>query len=306
MKRKRIMIDKWQLKQRASLPLDAKEGLSLLRIRQAYDATRGRLYVSVSGGKDSLVLLHLVRRFYGRTDVPAVFIDEGMAFPEVREAAMKVADVVLKPAMPFTKVIEKYGWPVVSKEVSQQIHEARTSKSVKLVCKRLFGDNNRYKSGRIPIKWRPLLQAPFSISHKCCDVLKKRPAKKYESETGRVPLVGTMATDSLLRKQSYLRHGCNSFDTKRPRSMPMAFWTQEDVWGYVKKYGIEVPSVYKKYSHTGCIFCVFGAHLEKHPNKFELLRKTHPQLWNYAMFKLGLAEVLEFLGMDYGLEEEFR
>ena len=42
-----------------------------------------------------------------------------------------------------------------------------------------------------------------------------------------------MASESRLRKEQWLIHGCNAFDTKRPRSQPMSFWTEQDVLEYI-------------------------------------------------------------------------
>ena len=44
-----------------------------------------------------------------------------------------------------------------------------------------------------------------------------------------------------------------------------------------------------------CIFCGFGVHLEKEPNRYQRLELTHPQLYNYCMDKLGFKEVCEYL-----------
>ena len=34
---------------------------------------------------------------------------------------------------------------------------------------------------------------------------------------------------------------------------------------------------------TGCIFCGFGAHLEKGESRFQRLKKTHPRQYDYCM-----------------------
>lgn len=38
-----------------------------------------------------------------------------------------------------------------------------------------------------------------------------------------------------------------------------------------------------KCKRTGCVFCGFGCHLEKEPNRFQRLQVTHPALYNYCM-----------------------
>jgi 3'-phosphoadenosine 5'-phosphosulfate sulfotransferase (PAPS reductase)/FAD synthetase len=124
-------LEHWQLKQRQAEPLEIKEQLTTNRIKAYYERLNGKVYVSFSGGKDSTVLLHQVRRIY--PNVPAVFIDTGLEYPEIRDFVKTIDNVVwLKPKMPFTQVIEQYGYPVISKENAQKIKEIRTTKSEKL------------------------------------------------------------------------------------------------------------------------------------------------------------------------------
>ena len=91
------------------------------------------VYVSFSGGKDSTVLLDLVRKSY--PEIPAVFVDTGLEYPEIREFVRTFENVVwLKPKMNFRKVIEKYGYPFFSKEISECIAESR--KYIKILTDR--------------------------------------------------------------------------------------------------------------------------------------------------------------------------
>lgn len=113
------------LHQRQSLPLEAKTKLTKERIREWVDEFgEDGVYVSFSGGKDSTVLLHLARSIY--PNLKAVFIDTGLEYPEIREF-VKTFDNVdwIKPKMNFKKVIMDYGYPFISKEVSDCVDGAR-------------------------------------------------------------------------------------------------------------------------------------------------------------------------------------
>ena len=108
-----------------ALPLDLKIKKSKQRLKEWVD-TYGEdgVYISFSGGKDSTVLLHLARQEY--PNIKAVFCDTGLEFPETRKFVKTIDNVDwIKPKMNFRQVIDKYGYPFISKEVSQVIYEAK-------------------------------------------------------------------------------------------------------------------------------------------------------------------------------------
>lgn len=288
----------WQLQQKQSLPLEAKVTLSQQRIKEWYDYWDEQVYISFSGGKDSSVLLHLAREVY--SSIPACFVNTGLEFPEVTDYIKTIDNVDWrKPKIPFKKVIETFGYPVVNKEQSEYLYDYREKQSEKLKHKRWYGDHK--KRFKISEKWKFLVDAPFKISDYCCDVLKKRPFEKYEKETNRKPILGTMAADSNQRKQQYLRHGgCNAFNLTRPHSSPLSVWTDDDIWEYIHTRNLRYARIYDMgWQNTGCMFCLFGIHREEEPNRFQRMKETHPKQYNYCMNNLKIKEVLEFMNIPY-------
>jgi len=76
------------------LPLEAKIIKTELRIREFYDHFNGEVYVSFSGGKDSTVLLDIARSLY--PDIPAVFFDTGLEYPELKEFVKTIDNVEIR------------------------------------------------------------------------------------------------------------------------------------------------------------------------------------------------------------------
>lgn len=309
----------YELKQMQSLPLEAKIRMTRRRVREWVDKWGDDgVYVSFSGGKDSTVLLDIVREEY--PNVEAVFVDTGLEYPEIREFVKTFENVtILRPKMSFFNVIKTYGYPLISKEVSNTIDLARKNiaegKLDTLRVRKIMGSITREKAGKSRYnheKYKPLLDVDFAISDKCCDIMKKAPAKAYNKQTNKKPIIATMAYESLLRQKEWLRAGCNSFEGKKAASKPISFWTEQDVLLYIKKKGLRIASVYgdivyqeepeqmriEEYGvasdhiehltttgceRTGCMFCPFGCHMEKSPSRFERLKETHPRQYQYCI-----------------------
>lgn len=298
-----MKIQPWQLKQRQGMPLWMKIEYSKKRIRQWYEHWDGQVYVSFSGGKDSTVLLDLVRQEY--PEVPAVFVDTGLEYPEIRDFVKTVDNVVwLRPKMNFKQVIEKYGYPVISKQVSMGLDRHRMTSSDVQRKLRLYGGINpssgKKQYASISKKWHYLVDAPFKCSEACCRIMKKAPFKRYSKQTGRCALTGSMANESSLRSIEYQKYGCNSYEAKNPMSVPLAFWLEDDVWQYLNKNKVSYSKIYDMgEKRTGCMFCMFGVHLEKGENRFQRMKKTHPKQYDYCINNLGCGKVLDFIGVSY-------
>ena len=171
-----------------------------------------------------------------------------------------------------------------------------------------FGEKSQFNKE----KWLPLVYTPFMISHMCCHKMKKQPMHKYQHDNGYKPILATLAEESRVRKQGWIRHGCNAFESKNPMSQPMSFWTEQDVLTYLVRYAVPIASVYGEIVHvgddcteyppvdltghvmcnlkcsgcqrTGCAFCAFGMHLEKKgKTRFHILAEVEPRKYEFAL-----------------------
>lgn len=301
-----------ELKQMQSLPLEVKVLKTKARIKEWVDYYgEDDVYISFSGGKDSTVLLDIARQEY--TNMKAVFVNTGLEYPEIQSFVRTFDNVeILRPSMRFDEVIKKYGYPFISKEVANTVRQAKLA---------LAGDRERdiyrvkrlngellSKDGKKSVfnceKYKPLLYVDFNIGEQCCDIMKKKPTKAIK----KAQLLGTMTEESLLREKRWLMTGCNVWNSKK--SMPMSFWTEQDVFTYIKSRNLPIASVYGEIvecadtdnnqitfdgcgklkctgcTRTGCIFCGFGAHLDKrggNETRFERLKRTHPKQYDYCM-----------------------
>lgn len=254
------MPTKEDLRYFQALPLDMKIGLTKNRIRDwVREYGESGVYVSFSGGKDSTVLLHIVREMY--PDIEAVFVNTGLEYPEIQKFVKTFDNVtILRPKMRFDEVIKKYGYPLIGKRQANSIDLGRKNikdnkysfrlltlgikpsealeMGLELPPEEMLERYKKTKEGtkyNIP-KYQPLLFTDFETSAKCCDVMKKQPLKAYEKQTGKRPIMATMTSESMLRESTWLKNGCNAFDAKEPKSAPMSFWTEQDVLQYIKLY----------------------------------------------------------------------
>lgn len=298
-----VKHSKEELAEMQSYPLELKVALTKDRIRGWYNEYSGNVYCSRSGGKDSDVLGDIISKMY--PDVPNVYVDTGLEWKSVQEHGRAIADTILYPKMNFMKVVQRYGYPVISKEVSQKVSEAR-SKPDGVSAQKFQKDsevNKRYPQFSME-RYAYLLDAPFKISHMCCKVMKKHPAIDYEQETGRKPFVATLAEESRLRKQKWMKVGCNAFEQKRPVSNPLLFWTESDILRYIIENDVQIADIYGDVvsemdgfqyypmgfetrltttgaKRTGCIWCLFG--ISQDSDRLLRLKAHEPKRYDFVM-----------------------
>ena len=114
-----------ELQEKQALPLELKISLTRARVRAwIHEFGEDKVYVSFSGGKDSTVLLDIARQMY--PNIKAMFVDVPTQYPELKKFVLTYDNVdIVKPKIGFYQVCEQYGFPLISKEVSECVEGAR-------------------------------------------------------------------------------------------------------------------------------------------------------------------------------------
>jgi len=281
------MIEAKELHERQKWTLDQKIDHTLGSIEQFYNYANGKVVVMFSGGKDSTVLLHLVRRIY--PDVKAVFVNTTNEFSEILNFVKTVENVdTILPKVTFLHTVDKYGFPLISKKVAKAIMYLKnpTIKNANVRNLILTGLNQKGESCssyKLAKKWYFLKDEQFDITNKCCEILKHRPFHEYQKAHNVFPFTGIMADNSQQRKGNYLQYGCNILNGESSVSRPISIWTDDDIWFYIKRFNVPYCDIYDKgEKNTGCAYCGFGCHLEKE-SRFERLKLREPKRYNQMM-----------------------
>jgi 3'-phosphoadenosine 5'-phosphosulfate sulfotransferase (PAPS reductase)/FAD synthetase len=280
-----------ELRQLLTLDLNAKIQKTVAKITEFYNAMEGKVYISFSGGKDSQILLHIARQLL--PNIPAVFCNTGNENPSIVKHVKTFDNVeIIRPKKTIKEVIIEKGYPVISKEFSQNFAVSQRTPNGKTMLRKFISEEKKDRwSYR---QWKFLFEANIPISHSCCEYLKKKPFKEYEEKNKVSPILGILAMESSLRKRQWFTTGCNIFNDRRNTSKPLSFWTEQDILEYIRRTGIKIADCYgdiietKKglkltgEQRTGCMLCLFGSKniLQK---RLKRLRETYPKMYNQAL-----------------------
>ena len=252
-----------------------------------------KVYISYSGGKDSTVLSHIAKSMY--PNILHLFANTTNEYPETikhiqwekeknHTNIISVLPVDAKGEVwTFKKVVERYGYPMYSKRISNAIRTyqhaltERTKQNSQEYINRNFKKYEKYKE--------------LPISDKCCDKLKKEPLRRKAKELGlECAILGILASESYQREKEWLEYGCNVFhERKDNQSKPLSFWTDDDILEYIEKYNVKISALYDMgYKRNGCMYCGFGVQLEPEGyNRFQKLKHTHPIQYSYFISNFG-------------------
>ncbi len=311
------------VKSRLEYPYDIKLMMAERRISSfiSYYGEQG-VTVSVSGGLDSLALMHFIHERYPGVSAVSVLAIECIQnikrVLELRDTEGIKLDIVV-PSMTQEKVIRKYGYPVVSKQVAGSLSclQNPTEKNVQSRNLALTGVTTNVKNSRykLPEKYRFLIDAPFKISNECCKVMKEHPLEVYCKKNNKASIVATRVEESALRLNAYCkRGGCNSFQGNG-KSMPFSYMTKQDILRYLYENKVKVSEAYgeivkcedgtyktTKAQRTGCPICMFGMQYDTYPNRFQRMYYDDNRRWKQVIFEWGYKKVLDFF-IENGFKE---
>lgn len=309
-----------------------------------------KVMISFSGGKDSTVLLDIINKVHKKIK-SKIYLQPAYAyeitFPEtfsfIKQTIKRyktknkyILDlIVAKPKLPWYEILQTKGYPIFSKQVSVQLNRIKNTKSKSGMTNWIFGiDTSKFKltKGRLFLLddsmkdfsscvneenvqefneyFKNTLDFKnYTYSEKCCDYVKGG-LKHHKMPC----FVGVMATESELRKKSWIHYGCNILNKKRLLSRPLSIFKTSDIWKYIYKNRLEINKMYGykpharsyensinklNYTRLGCISCPYGSHLEDvSRNRFQILYNQSKQLYYSQVIATGMYKVLIDMGVE--------
>ena len=218
--------------------LDALESESIHIFREV-TAELERPVLLFSGGKDSVVMLHLAAKAFwpGPVPFPVMHVDTGHNFPEVLEYR--------------DRTVEKLGLRLVVKSVQDYIDDGRLTE--------------RPDGTRNPLQTMPLLDG---IAENRFDAVYgggRRDEEKARAKERIVSLRDEFGQWDPRNQRPELWNLYNARHTpgEHVRVFPLSNWTELDVWRYNEREGIELPELY--YAHDRDVYLRDGMWLAVGP-----------------------------------------
>ena len=245
------------------LTLEEKVELSHRVIEEAVRITKlhckdPKFSVAYSGGKASTVVLDLVLRHIPKDDLYVIFCDTGNEYPENLRYVVKVCKeyfkvkylIIAKSKIPPFQLWKKFGFPSPS----------------------------RYRH-REPICCLILKKLPAAVAIKKFDIVCEFLGLQMFESRSRLAIIDRRG---LIHETSFI--GPIALGKLIYRVVPIAFWTDEDIWIYLEKNNIPINPVYERYgiNRQGCIFCTNTLNWEKRIEHVCTVMK-HPELFNKLM-----------------------
>lgn len=295
-----------QLKEAQAWDLEEKEDWAHDVIERALKQTE-KQSCAFSAGKDSEVLLHMLLQH--KPDIPIIYGNTTIEFPECVQFAKylskewKLNFHEARPDVNFWWIVQEYGWPLLGKTFGVGGVAHKDSRE------QFFDD--LMQEGKLTGQYK--IQAEIPISSACCTFLKERPSVKLQKKMGiDCVFLGILASESRQRMFNFLDYGEFYYakTQKVHKCHPLAIWTDDDIWAYIKKYNLPYAKLYDMgfyddfgdwihHKRNGCMFC--GMDIKFPNNHLAIMRRTHPKIWRFLMVKKGLGKVL--MSLRFAIQE---
>ncbi len=310
------------------LPYEVKVRRAEQRIHEFYHEivnVQGKnVHISV-GGLDSLTLLYFIRSLgYTEREIPAIGVTV-LEHKSIRRIHKQAGVIPIFPKIPKHKIIQDFGFPVISKAKAKKISLLQNPDSEKTtfihaIMTGDMGEQGHFQHSdkiKLPDKWiekfggnyqehRPDLCcgcANFKVSADCCKHMKEDPCDNWASEHNSLPYLGLMASEHGQREFALMKNGCNYYGKNVTRSAPFAPFMRQDILQLALDLNVPVPEAYgtierkldgtlytTRAQRTGCDICGFGIHIEKRPHRFDRLREEDEKAWHYWMYDVCVDE----------------
>lgn len=207
--------------------LDTLESESIHIIREV-TAEFERPALLFSGGKDSVVMLHLAAKAFwpGRIPFPVVHVDTGHNFPEVIDFR--------------DRTVARLGVKLVVASVQDYIDDGRLAEGA--------------DGTRNPLQTQPLLGAIRGNRFDAVFGGGRRDEDKARAKERIISLRDEFGQWDPRNQRPELWNLYNGRHTvgQHVRAFPISNWTELDIWRYIEREGIGLPSLY--YAHEREVF----------------------------------------------------
>lgn len=289
--------------------LDVKITNAMHRIEDLYYSTNGKCFVAFSGGKDSTVILALIKMCEEIYTIPedgikAVFCDTGIELGATRDFVRWCKDSewysnieIIRPKVTFKWILDNYGKPMKSKIKSDFISRYQKKNNMNAFKYLIYGQSStgkKYIKTKIADKDLHILSKDFdiSVSNNCCEFLKKRPSMDFAKENDmKGQITGIRTSEGGVRELSTikrLKDGgklCTAKKGDLTVKMPIIDWTDDDIEQFIDLYNVPLSKAYTEYGmdRTGCIGCPFSRELKEN---LKVLYNYEPNRYKASMFWL--------------------
>lgn len=320
---KEHMLTYDEIRYRQAIPYEIKLRMSQNRIRDFINYYgEDRVAICFSGGVDSTMAVHFIRKYCGYSKVKAISVI-GIENKQNIELIQKTENVdIVKVRYSQKEIIERFGVPIISKRASKSLkalqNPTEKNKNIRnLALTGITSDGKEAPTYKLALKWRFLIDAPFKISNQCCYYMKETPLDKYAKEKGCGTISAITAEESKSRMDGYAKQGsCNVFKGNG-YSTPFAFWTHQDILRYLFENKVEISKAYGEIveekgnyrtteaQRTGCPVCLFGMQFDGNPNRFQRMYYKDHKRWKNALIDMGLKDVLDYMIQNGHKEYEY-